>query len=264
MLPPWLDNAAFIVLCILLAPHLLAPFLIGCTLRFRTPAEVVPIDPRREPLPDSVRQYFDQAYHALTDAGFELVGVMALPSLLPNVQSLLALYANRAACDMAMSTFIVAEGGRMQARYVEFVTRFSDGVVVQTNNSNQLGSFKPLPGQHTLQFWDVQDFAYLYQLHRLAVDRFRRSGQPVFRLDSEFGGDAAEFVSRVALEESFEEQIGTGYLVRTANGYRPSVKGAWLMSWQELWPWKAVRRWQTGRRARQFLREERPTQKMPA
>ena len=257
MLPSWLEVAALVVLGILLVPHVLGPFLVLFTLKFRLPVEVIPVDPRTEPLPQSVREYFDRAYRVLTADGFELVGVMVLPSVIPNVRSLFALYANRATREMAMSTLIVGtgQGQQIQTRYIEFVTRFTDGVVVQTNNSRELGAFKPLPDEYTMQFWDVEDTHALYELHRLAVDKFRRAGQPVLRLDSEFGGDAVRFVARAVLEETFEDQVGTGYLVRTEDGFRASPKGALIMAWQELWPCKALRRASRRSRARAFLRE---------
>jgi hypothetical protein len=227
------------------------------TLRFRVPAKVIPIDPRTQPLPDEVRRYFHDAYMALTGDGFELAGTMFLPDVVPNVRTLLALYVNRTTSDMAMSTFLLAEGGieSLKAKYVEFVTRFSDGAVVQTNNTREIGSFKPLPQEYTTQFWDIEDTSRLYQLHRFLAQKHGGARSPVCRVDSEFGGNAVQYVQRAVLNESFAEQVSTGYLARAPEGFRATIPGALIMAWQELWPLKALRRQHRKRQAQQVLDE---------
>jgi len=47
-----------------------------------------------------------------------------------------------------------------------------------------------------------------------------------------------------------------GYLRLTSNGYfRPTLKGAFLMVWRELWPWKMIRRHQRDRVASELLED---------
>lgn len=247
----------FLLLCI---PYALGPILVLVTLRFRIPAKVVVVDPKTHPLPDEIRQYFHKAYLALTRDGFELAETMFLPAVVPNVKTLVALYVNRSTCDMAMSTFLLAADGiqTMKANYVEFATTFSDGVVVQTNNSRELSSFKPLPKEHTTQFWDIDDINRLYRLHRFLSEKYGRTGLPECRLDTQFGGNPVHYVARGVLEKSFGDQVGTGYLTRTPRGFGPTIRGAVIMAWQELWPLKPFRRLQRKRRAQQVLDEFEP------
>ncbi|HPM80241.1 MAG TPA: hypothetical protein PLF81_06050 [Candidatus Anammoximicrobium sp.] len=258
MIPEWLLTLAGIALCILLIPYVLGPILVFFTLRFRMPPTVVPVDPRVHPLPAEARNYLAEAYRALTAEGFELVGTMLLPDLVPNVKTLFAMYVNRPSSDMAMSAIIVAQGGvggELKTSYVEFVRRFDDGVVVQTNNSSELSAFKRMPGEFTTKFWQVRDIRQLYGLHQLLVERFRQRGQSVNRLDTEYSGDAVRYVAKAVLEETFRDQVGTGYLAEDASGFRPSFKGAWIMAWQELWPVKGIRRWRERHRAERLLAE---------
>jgi len=258
MIPEWLYTVAGIALCILLIPYVLGPILIFFTLRFRMPPTVVAVDPRVHPLPAEARNYLAEAYRGLTAEGFELLGTMLLPDLVPNVKTLFAMYTNRANSDMAMSAIIVAQGGvggELKTSYVEFVHRFDDGVVVQTNNSAELSAFKRMPGEYTTKFWQIRDIRRLYSLHQQLIERFRQRGQPVNRLDAEYGGDAVRYVAKAVLEETFRDQVGTGYLAEDASGFRPSLKGAWIMAWQELWPIKGIRRWRERRRAERLLAE---------
>lgn len=261
MTPEWLYTLAGIALCVLLIPYVLGPILIFFTLRFRMPPTVVAVDPRVHPLPAEARAFLAEAYRGLTAEGFELVGTILLPDLVPNVKTLFAMYTNRATSDAAMSAIIVAQrgvGGELKTSYVEFIRRYDDGVVVQTNNSSELSAFKRLPGEFTTKFWRVRDIHRLYGLHQLLADRFRQRGQPVNRLDAEYAGDAVRYVANAVLEETFRDQVGTGYLAEESTGFRPSFKGAWIMAWQELWPIKAIRRWREQRRAEQLLEELEP------
>jgi hypothetical protein len=158
---------------------------------------------------------------------------------------------------MAMSAIIVAEsgvGGELKTSYVEFVRRYDDGIVVQTNNSSELSSFKRMPAEFTTKFWEIRDIRRLNRLHRVLSDRFRERGQPVNQLDTKYEGDALRYVAQAVLEDTFRDQVGTGYLAEDPNGFRPTLKGAWIMAWKELWPIKSIRRW----------REQRYTKRLSA
>ena len=74
-------------------------------------------------------------------------------------------------------------------------------------------------------------------------------------MDTEFGGDAVQYIAKAVLEETFRDQVGTGYLSEGPEGFRPTLQGAWTMAWQELWPVKALRRWRERRRAERLLVE---------
>ena len=129
---------------------------------------------------------------------------------------------------------------------------------MQTNNSSELGAFKKLPNEHTAKFWEIQDVRRLYQLHRWLLPRYSRNSRPVLLLDRDFGGDAVSYISKIALEDSFTKQIPTGYLRRCPEGFAPTIKGAMLMTWQELWPFKAIRRARCLRAANALLAEVGP------
>jgi hypothetical protein len=249
-----------IAFLVVLVPYVLGPLLIFFTLRFRCPPKVVPVDPRVHALPDQARHYLGEAYEQLAAEGFELLGTTLLPDLMPNVQTLFALYINRASSDMAMSAIIVAQGGiagELKTSYVEFLRRFDDGVVVQTNNSRELSSFKPVPGEFTTKFWEIRDIRRLYHVHQALAVRFRQRGQPVDEFDATYQGDILQYVARGVLERSFRDQLETGYLAEDANGFRPTMKGAMIMTWKELWPIKAIRRWLEKRNAERLLAEIR-------
>ncbi len=258
----WAAAAAGVVFCLMLVPYVLGPIMVFSMLRFTLPAEVIQIDPVKEPLPDEVRRYFAGVYDALTACGFQLVATIVLPPLIPNVRSILALYANRTTGDQAMSTLIIATGGieTLKTRYVEFLTRYSDGLIVQTNNSPELGAFRPLPQERTAQFWEIDDVPHLHRLHQFHCGQHRRAGQPVCSLDSRFGGNAVAYVQQVVLKETLEAQVAPGYLTLMPWGLRASYRGACVMAWQELWPIKGLRKQRRAAEAQAILAEFEATQ----
>ena len=253
-----LIGTAVTVAFIVLVPYMLGPIFIFFALRFKNPSTVLVVNPREEPLPEDARKYFSDAYQALTGLGFELVGTLGLPDLTPGAMTLFVLYANRTTADMAISAIIVAKNAlspTLKTSYVEFEREYDDGVTVQTNNSRELSAFKRLPNEFTTKFWNIKDLRKLFNIHLLLCERFRQRGRPVLRLDSEYGGDPLRYVAECELAQTFRKQVSTGYLAETSEGFRPSVVGAFIMTWQELWPAKAIRRAAERKRAQSLLAE---------
>ena len=76
------------------------------------------------------------------------------------------------------------------------------------------------------------------------------SGEKILRLDDDFQGDAVRYM-QFALIEELDNACRAGYMQLDAaqSVYRPTIKGACLMTWQELWPFKGIRL--AGRRRRE-------------
>jgi hypothetical protein len=95
----------------------------------------------------------------------------------------------------------------------------------------------------------------LYRLHQVLVGR---SGlrDKVLRLDEEFHGNAVAAVGAFMME-AFAEVIGPGYMYLSPADkmYRPTWKGAFLMTWPLMWPMTVLRRAARDRRARRLLAE---------
>jgi len=251
----WQIGVLILILLIFLsAPYVIGPARVYCNQRFRIPAEIVHIEPCEQALPDPIRMHFAECYESLAKLGFDLVGVFGLPKLVPNVQSISAFYMNRRTNVVSNTSFVMSAAAVV--RYVEFVTRYKDGTVVQTNNCAEIGAFPTPAHVHTLQFWDIQEVATLHDLHRFHEARHQKS-PPINRLDDEFGGNLERYIAVAAMDEVCARQLETGYLVDCSGGYRPTLKGAVIMTWQLLWPFKAIRKSRRQRNAEQLLGEFR-------
>ncbi len=222
---------------------------------------LVPFQPGVTPLPADVDQYFHTTSWALAQQGFEIVTGMFLPSQVENVIVALIFLVNRQEKDGAICVAMHNNApGMFQTHFhAEFVTRYRDGRVIQTNNAQSLNSF-PVPPECTNSYLpSVIDPVQLYRVHQ-AMCRQHGGGQKLLKLDEQYGGDAVRFMSDAIVEE-LQAATSAGYmrLVEGEGVYRPTVTGAVKMTYGELWPYKGVRLHQRRQRERNLLAELGPT-----
>ncbi|MBI1901114.1 MAG: hypothetical protein HYS13_08395 [Planctomycetia bacterium] len=255
----WATALGVIVALCALVPYILLPLFIRSTFRQPAQPQLVAFDPNHPQLPAEVVGHFVRVRQALEPSGFETVAGLFLPGPLPNVRAVILLLVNRAAGDAAIATAIYAdelEGTRLQAAYVEFVTRFRDRTFVQTNNSPEISSFADKRDKGTtVQFPMVADAGRLYRLHRALADRHAGGSGRTLPLYEQFNGDAVAYMTS-AITDELEDASSMGYLYRTGDGtYRATWGGAFRMTWKELWPQKPLRRRRRQRKAEQLLAE---------
>jgi hypothetical protein len=247
------------VIILLLLPYWAGPVLIRLTMRQAAEPDLQTFEPNDPILPREVAGHFRRVTEALKPTGFEVVQGMALPNQTPRVQALVLLLVHRANKDAALATAIYAqtpEGTKLQTAYVEIVSRFQDESAVQTNNTEQLGAFPKRPKFTTTRLPMIRKADRLYRLHQALEKRHGSKERKILRVEDEFRGDAVAYLSRAMVEE-LEAQIETGYMYLSQNEglYRPTWKGAFLMTWALLWPFSAMRRWLRDREAQRLLRE---------
>lgn len=249
----------FVVAGAVLLPYVVGPFLVRRNVTHKLDPDLVPFPPDLPSLPDDVAATFGAATRQLGGVGFEVLSGFGLPRQMPNVKAVVLLLANRATKDMAMATAIygeAADGTRMQAHYVEIAACFRDDTVVQTNNCDQLSAFRTRPPLYATQFPGVKDAARLFRLHTALCRKYAQAAPKSMPLDEEFGGDARAYLA-AALREELDLQVPAGYMCRdeAAGIYYPTIKGAFLMTWGELFPFKQVRLLRRARKAKELLAE---------
>lgn len=253
----WIGLVFAIVIAL---PYVLGPILLRFTLTQQAEPEVVPFPVDHPDLPEEVRDHFDNASEELAAAGFEQVAGLALPRHTPNVKAIILAFANRTTKDTAIATAIYADKliPPLQTAYVEIISRYRDDILVQTNNSKQIGAFPHKTTTTNTQLPTIQRADRLYRIHQAIAERSAGSAVKVLRLDEEFHGDAAAYMTR-AMREELDGQILTGYMYLASGGevFRPTWKGAFLMCWALLFPWKQIRFARRDRKERRLLAELR-------
>lgn len=241
-------------------PYVFGPILLRLTMTQQADPEVVPFPIDHPDLPLPVREHFDDVTDELAAIGFDSIAGLALPRQMANVKVVILMFANRKTKDAAIATAIYADklDPPLQTAYVEIISRYRDGTLVQTNNSNQIGAFPTKQGVTTTQFPTVTKADRLYRVHQALAERHGSSAGKLQRLDEEFHGDAAFYLAR-AIREELEGQIDSGYMFLASGGevFRPTWKGAFMMCWALLFPWKQIRFARRDRKAARLLEELR-------
>ena len=240
--------------------YLAVPLLIWTTFRIEETPTIQRVDPATLPLPGEVQQHLDAVDADLQQLGFESRATLLMPSATPNVISLLRVFVNPASKVSAMANSMIAtikSAAGEQVRhnpYVEFTTRYQDGQVFNTLNSSASSAFPPAPQTLTTRVSWVRDPTQLHLIHDL-ITRARSGGaRKRLRLDESFGGDEIAFL-QTCMKEEMQHATKAGYLQLGAENtaYRATLRGAYLMTWKELPPWKQLHARRDRRRAERIM-----------
>lgn len=254
----WVVISVVVMALILLVPYGLGPVLIYATHKQSAAPKLVAFQPGATPLPVDVDKFFHSSSWALTQEGFTVETGLFLPSQIENIVVALILLINRRESDVAILAAMHSNSPMAESLtqfHTEFVTRYRDGRIVQTNNADTLNAFPPPTGAVNSYFPSIKDPQQLYRLHQ-AQSKRHGSRQKVLPLDEQHAGNAVAYATAAMVEELNEAcKAGFMWLDRASASYRPTIGGAFKMTYGELWPFKSIRRSKRARRERQMLDE---------
>ena len=221
------------------------PLLIYLTFANEAEPTVDTFDPRERTLPPRVHEHFRVTCDELLPLGFEFVAGMSLPQAQDNAMAILILLTNRQAQDSAIAVSMFAKENNewnLRTNYVEYSSTFADGMDVNTMNSNELTAFKVPAQTRNYSFPMIANSVALYELHRQMAARDGGTQPKVLPLDRDFKGDPVAYIqASIAKELVAATKDGYLYLSKSQGKYRATIKGALIMTWQELWPLKSIR-----------------------
>ncbi len=140
----------------------------------------------------------------------------------------------------------------LQSQYTEFNSTFADGSEINTGNSSQLSSFStPKHVTSTFAPW-IQDLSELYRAHTAITKNLAPGSNKDLRLDSRFGGNAADFVVDSNSAE-FAHAAEDGYLKQRGDVYVATFFGAYRMTWRIMPPFSWINRMRRNATARERL-----------
>ena len=174
----------------------------------------------------------------MQSAGFEFAGVFGLVGQTSNVNAYMACVVHRRNKETGTAIFVHAPTAPAHSKLVlEFSTRFADQSSITTSNSRTPSVLSRADNKPVYKFPAVQDPLRLYHLHQQLVAR----DKPGFAKDiAPQGGEAARIVE--GMQEDYRVQLQTGMLkLDYANKfYRPTLLGAFCMTWKLLPPFKQL------------------------
>ncbi len=206
-------------------------------------------------LPIDVSEVFYAASRALASLRFESVGTVGHHLANTSQDGLVSVWVNRATRDSAQIIGVRTPnpaGGLLVVTLVTFRTEFTDGTTIATSNNRSTGCFPRNRMVASVSCPGIDDIALLYRFHRARVQR--DLGARIATLD-----DVQDAIWRMEFEhtETFQRLIQAGYFVldEQQQRYVPTWKGAYLMTYNLLPPFKQIRKFRRDRLADRTLRE---------
>jgi hypothetical protein len=209
--------------------HWLAP--VRTRLAYRAPAQAAELRaiPANFVTPPELADPIDALAASLRALGFRATAILRDPQ---HERALVRLFEGPGAAHVATVIAVGRDAGSPTV-VLGFTSRCADGARVYTGNSAVGSVFPVRPGVRSARFPSERDPRRLYALHRVHVRRAPRAIVPVLV------GDPAEY-QRHEEEAALRWMIDSGYMYRDGAAIRPTWKGACLMPWRLLFPWRQL------------------------
>ena len=223
-------NLIVAVLAILI--FVISPLVIYCTLRMPGHPEFSRINP--ESFPDEVLAFFNLNTKDLEKEGFTKVLDAVQTGSATDPTAYIRLLVNQNAGDEAMCVYseIKVKNTKHIEKYVEFCSEFSSNKEISTNNSNMPAVFKQVPEKQVFKFPNISDLHRLYEIHTREtgkfVDKYSRKILPPK------GRELERLTDSMIKDMERQVRMGYFYLDRPARVYRPTLKGAYFMTWDVI------------------------------
>lgn len=206
-------------------------------------------------LPGEVAPAFYVASNQLASCGFRSLGTVRQHLWNTGQNGFISLWVNETLLDSIQIIGICTPshvGGWKVVTLVTFRSEFTDGTSIVTSNSPSASVFPPDRRLSSVRCPGVYDIALIHRFHRARVERDRGKRQAT--LDR-----ASDPVSRLRMEhkETFERMIAAGYFAIDETGlqYVATYKGAYLMAYKLLPPFKQIQKIRKDRAVNRTLRE---------
>ncbi|HEX8745947.1 MAG TPA: hypothetical protein VF717_02045 [Pyrinomonadaceae bacterium] len=243
-----------IIFLLLLAPHLLGPLVIYLTQKSQAYPDFTVVNPRD--LPPQIFAAFSRSREILGGLGFETVACLHKGELTTSVRAYLLLLVNRQTNEAALCYDMLAEAGlsSIHRSIIEFSTELSNGVEICTNTGTDPNPYRTYPEKRLYQFPEVKNPWALYKLHRQMVQPHAQGPGVYSYLPAK--GDEIRALS-TSFTKTLMRQVEFGYLYldEKANVFRPTWKGAILMTWKMAWPTGMIKRALIKRKARRVMNQ---------
>ena len=182
-----------------------------------------------------IRAFLEKARAEFEALQFEFIGYMTISDYMPNMSTWFALFIDEQGRTPAMAAVIRQKTGKTLP-YYEFTSRYSNGRVINVNNSPMLGSYRN-PDKSTYRYPKINTVRQLYDIHRWVSSHDKRAIDPV-----EFDRDRAAEVLTEALISELKLQQKFGYYAFNEDTARFQLtwKGAFVMTEKNVFPVKNI------------------------
>jgi hypothetical protein len=209
-------------------------------------------------LPEEIALTFHEAARALAAEGFVAVAHLTALSKLVNGERYISMWKHPigdSAAVTAIRSFRRTGGVRITTT-INFTTRYTNGQEIHTHNRRTPPVFEPNPEIDAVNFYDIADVCRLWRLHQMRVMRAN------LRLDRKPfptpGTEVQMMIERIRDGLNYQSSRGLMHFDPAIDGYRYTIRGAYIMTWRLLWPLKQLRHRQMEQISNTLLKELEP------
>ncbi|MEE9912760.1 MAG: hypothetical protein K4571_13685 [Deltaproteobacteria bacterium] len=228
-----IDILLTVMIAFIFAPMMIGPFLVKWMHWVTARAVISEVSP--DTLAPDVRTFIDLARPELEALGFQFIGYMTLADYMPKTTSFFGLFSHDARKTAAMAAVIQNSSGQT-LRYCEFSNIYSNGYVIDVNNSPMQGGYKN-PEKTGYRYPKISSIRKLYDINQWVTARDQRKSTPVGLVK---GREAAMIAD--ALDREVQLQAKYGYYVEneTRTRYKMTWLGALILTEKQVFPVKQI------------------------
>jgi hypothetical protein len=221
------------IIAFILAPMIIGPFLVKYSHWVSARVNINLVSP--DMLDQDIRAFIDQAKIEFETLGFQFVGYMVLADYIPRVTSYFGLFRHEADMTSGMAAVIKDDSGKA-IRYCEFSSKYSNGRVINVNNSPIMRGYKN-PDKINYRYPRIRFVKQLYEINKWIT----RHDNQTASLVGIVKGRELEMVSD-DIENEVRLQVTYNYYVPDENRarYRLTWQGAIVMTAKQIFPIKNV------------------------
>jgi hypothetical protein len=206
-------------------------------------------------LPSDISKVFYTASAWLVHCGFGTLGVVSQQPADASNKAFVSIWINKPLNDSAQIIGVrtpKSSGETKVATLVTFRTEFADSTSIVTSNTSSPSIFPLDPRVNSIRCPKIQDLALLYRFHRARVKREQGGRRPSLERVKD-PSSRLEFEH----EETFARLTKAGYysVDEKKQNYVPTLKGAYLMTYRLLPPFRQIQKLRKNIRANRALCE---------
>ena len=228
-----MDFLLLLLIAFVLAPVVLGPFAVKSAHWIAARPNIKQVS--ADMLDRDIRAFIDQSKIEYESLGFQFVGYMILADYIPRLTSYFGLFRHDLNMTSGMAAVIREDQGR-SVRYCEFHNKYSNGRVINVNNSPIIGGYKK-QDQFNYRYPEIRSVKHLYEISKWVNSHDNMTGSLVGLIK----GRELEMVSDgIASEIRYQEKENYYRLDGDMARYRLTWKGAIIMTAKLVFPLKNV------------------------
>jgi hypothetical protein len=209
-----------------------------------------------ENIPAKVLEILKTTGNSFQKEGFSHIGEFRQVENLKNTDTYYSLWVNKETKDNALIAVIETKNtlinSIIRTIFIEYITDYGSGTEINTNNSGMPNIFKYLENKVIIKIPGLNDPQKLYKIHNKMLDKFAINSEKKL---PEAGTEKEVMVDGLISELNRQEEYGYYKFDNITDKFLLTWKGATIMTFKLIEPFKSIFVSQINKQAKKILNE---------